>query len=299
MTANTQAVAQVTAEILDAFRTGRLAEPLAQTFLNHGLHCERWSLNNQMVVHLLGHGDAATYNQWREMGRQVKRGCKAFYLMRPHALVVHKTDEATGEERAVQVGIRGFGWFPVHAYEDTIPIPEFPGEVYDLAKLADKRKAFIANLPLVEVAQSWGIDVSTYRARNGGSLGWAIPGKSIGLGVANLSTWTHELVHQAEHRLGTLTLSRGQDRDNEIVAELGGAVLLTVLGHKTDADWGGAYRYIQSYARAKDGEALLPEILRVTGRMAAALQHILDTAQDIQTTSGGTTNEHSLVLQLD
>ena len=299
MTANTQAVAQVTAEILQAFRTGRLAEPLAQSFLHHGLHCERWSLNNQMVVHLLGHGDAATYAQWQAMGRHVKRGCKAFYLMRPHALVVHKVDDDTGEERAVQVGIRGFGWFPVHAYEDTVPIPDFPGDVYSLEALTDERKAFVASLPLVEVAQSWGIHVTTYRGRNGGSLGWAIPGMSIGLGVANLSTWTHELVHQAEHRLGTLTLSRGQDRDNEIVAELGGAVLLTLLGHQTDADWGGAYRYIQSYAKAKDGEALLPEVLRVTGRMAAALKLILDTAEAIQTTTGGETDEHSLVLQLD
>ena len=144
MTANTQAVAQVTAQILDAFRTGKLAEPLAQSFLHHGLHCERWSLNNQMVVHLLGHGDAATYGQWQAMGRQVKRGCKAFYLMRPHTLVVHKTDEVTGEERAVQVGIKGFGWFPVHAYEDTIPIPEFPGDVYSLEALTNARMAFVA-----------------------------------------------------------------------------------------------------------------------------------------------------------
>ena len=296
-TSTTQAVNLVTAEILEAFRTGRLAEPLAQSFLQHGLHCQRWSLNNQMVVHLLGHGDAATYNQWGAMGRQVKRGCKAFYLMRPHALIVHKTDEATGEERAVQVGIRGFGWFPVHAYQDTSPIPDFPGEVYDLAKLVDTRQAFVAGLPLVEVASAWGIQVSTYRGRDGGSLGWAIPGTSIGLGVANLSTWTHELVHQAEHQLGALTLGRGQDRDNEIVAELGGAVLLTLLGHKTDADWGGAYHYIRSYARNKD--AMLPEILRVTGRMAAAVQHILEAAEAIETTTGGQSDEHSLVLQLN
>lgn len=298
MTSNTQAITAVTAEILDAFGTGRLAAPLAQTFLHHGLHCQRWSLNNQMVVHLLGHGDAATYGQWQEMGRQVKRGSKAFYLMRPHALIVHQQDEATGEERAVQVGIRGFGWFPVHAYEDTVPIPEFPGEVYDLAGLADTRKAFLAGLPLVQVAQAWGIQVTTYRGRANGSLGWAIPGMSIGLGVANLSTWAHELVHQAEHRLGALTLGRGQDRDNEIVAELGGAVLLTLLGHKDAADWGGAYHYIQSYVKAGDAEALLRAVLRVTGRMAAAVQHILDAAEAIQSTAGGETDEHTLVLQL-
>ncbi|MEI2690103.1 MAG: hypothetical protein V9H69_10500 [Anaerolineae bacterium] len=40
-----QAVTQATNEILEAFRTGRLAEPLAQTFLHSGLHCETLELH--------------------------------------------------------------------------------------------------------------------------------------------------------------------------------------------------------------------------------------------------------------
>jgi hypothetical protein len=87
-------------------------------------------------------------------------------------------------------------------------------------------------------------------------------------------------VHQAEHRLGALT-RRGQDQEQEIVAELGGAVLLTVLGQRVEADWGGAYRYIKSYAKAKDGEGLLREVMCVTGRMAAAVTHILDEAEQL------------------
>jgi antirestriction protein ArdC len=243
------------------------------------LHCQRWSLNNQMVVHLLGHGDAATYKQWQAMGRQVKRGSKAFYLMKPHLVYKTVEDEATGENKRIPAFIKGFGWFPVFGYEHTLPLPDFPGQVYCLEQIAEDRRRFVAGLPLVEVAQAWSIHVTTYRARNGGTLGWAIPGRSIGLGVANLSTWAHELVHQAEHRLGALTLGKGQDRDNEIVAELGGAVLLTLLGHQADADWGGAYEYIRSYSKARDGDGLLAEVLRLTGRMAAAVQHILEAAE--------------------
>ncbi|MEI2690100.1 MAG: hypothetical protein V9H69_10485 [Anaerolineae bacterium] len=48
------------------------------------------------------------------------------------------------------------------------------------------------------------------------------------------------------------------------MAELGGAVLLTVLGQRAEADWGGAYHYIKSYAKAKDGEGLLREVMQVT-----------------------------------
>lgn len=270
---------QATADILEAFRTGRLAEPLAQTFLHSGLHCQRWSFTNQMLVHLFGHEDAATYRQWQDLGRQVKRGSTAFYLMRPNLKPARVLDEVTGEEHTVRMGLRGFGWFAVHGLEDTVPIPNFQGESYD-ASVATGR-AFVAALPLLDVAQAWGITVTTYAGSEGRGLGYARPGEQIGLGVANLSTWAHELVHQAEHRLGALT-KRGQDREQEIVAELGGAVLLTVLDQRADADWGGAYHYIKSYAKAKDGEGLLREIMQVTSRMAAAVKHILDAAEALR-----------------
>ncbi len=70
------------------------------------------------------------------------------------------------------------------------------------------------------------------------------------------------------------------------MAELGGAVLLTVLGQRAEADWGGAYRYIKSYAKAKDGEGLLREIMHVAGRMAAAVKHILDEAEALREPAG-------------
>jgi hypothetical protein len=282
-------ITKVTQEILEAFRTGQLAEPLAQTFLNHGLHCERWSINNQMVVHLLGYQDAATYHHWQEMGRQVKRGSRAFYLMKPH--VVYRTieDELTGEHTRVPAHVKGFGWFPVFAYESTLPLPGFQGEVYCLETIAQERQAFVAGLPLVEVAEAWGIHVTTYRGQENDAYGWAIPGRSIGLGVTNLSRWAHELVHrsfrspsEAEHRLGRLTVGNGQDRENEIVAELGGAVLLTLLGHKVQADWGGAYRYIRSYANGKDNEGVLREVMRLTNRMAGAVRLILHEAGKLE-----------------
>jgi hypothetical protein len=272
-------VTQATNEILEAFRTGRLAEPLAQTFLHHGLHCEKWSFTNQMLVHLFGFGDAATYKQWQALGRQVKRGSTAFYLMRPNLKLARVLDEETGEERTVQAGLRGFGWFAVHGLEDTVPIPGFQGQPYDAAVATGR--AFVATLPLLDVAKAWGLTVATYHGSEGRGLGYARPGQQIGLGVANLSTWAHELVHQAEHRLGALT-KRGQDREQEIVAELGGAVLLTVLGQRAEADWGGAYHYIKSYAKAKDGEGLLREVMHVTGRMAAAVKHILDEAEALR-----------------
>ena len=92
----------------------------------------------------------ATYKQWQELGRQVKRGSTAIYLMRPNLKLARVTDEETGEERTVQAGLRGFGWFPVHGLEDTVPIPGFQGDAYDEAVAAGR--AFVATLPLFAVS---------------------------------------------------------------------------------------------------------------------------------------------------
>ncbi len=87
----------------------------------------------------------------------------------------------------------------------------------------------IEALPLVDVAQSWGLSVGTYNGRPGGALGKYRWKHAIALGVENLATWAHELSHAADDRLGNLT-ERGQHWRSETVAELGGAILLSCLG---------------------------------------------------------------------
>ena len=54
------------------------------------------------------------------------------------------------------------------------------------------------------------------------------------------------------------------------------------VGSARRSRWGGAYHYIKSYTKAKDGEGLLREIMHVTGRMAAAVKHILDEAEALR-----------------
>lgn len=105
-----------------------------------------------------------------------------------------------------------------------------------------------------------------------------VPGAKIALGTQNWSTWAHELIHEADHRRGNMDATTGQGRKNEIVAELGGAVLLTMLGEETAADWGGAYEYVRSYAKAKDNEGLVKEIRSLVWRISDAISLILETA---------------------
>jgi hypothetical protein len=82
------------------------------------------------------------------------------------------------------------------------------------------------------------------------------PGLAIALGVENLSTWGHEMVHSADDRRGTFARCAGQDLGNEVVAEFGGAILLEALGYSVESDRGGAYQYIESYAEKSKRDVL-------------------------------------------
>jgi hypothetical protein len=265
--------------ILDAFASGNLAEPLAQTYLKGGRHAERWGIWNQILVAIAGANDAATALQWQEMGRVVTDRADKIWLMNPkYGYYTSKADDPDASEETRRY-IKGFGHFAVHPYEATAPIPDFVGETYeDLYKLQD-RTAFVRSLPLIEVADTWGLTVGTYGGRAGGALGYMRPGQQIGLGVANLSTWAHELVHEADHRSGNMVGAGGQERSNEIVAEWGGAVLLTMLGKESEADWGGALQYIRSYAKDKSPEGLVKEVRSLAWRVQQAINLIMEIAQ--------------------
>src|SRR5690349_12380838 len=90
---------EAAADILKAFQDpDTLPKPLAHVFVHRkdAAPCRRWSWNNQLIAALRGTADARGFRQWQQVGRQVKKGEKAFYILAP--LVKKKTDEETGEE---------------------------------------------------------------------------------------------------------------------------------------------------------------------------------------------------------
>jgi hypothetical protein len=102
--------------------------------------------------------------------------------------------------------------------------------------------------------------------QEGSYLGVYCRGKAIHLGVKNLSTWAHELVHAADDRNGKLK-EMGEHWRSETVAELGGAVLLEIHGFSQDADVGGCSQYIQTYA-AKEKITATEACMRVLSEPA-------------------------------
>jgi hypothetical protein len=271
LTANAQ---QVAAEILEAFKSGAVPKALAQTFLTRHLDspCSRWSWRNRLIVALRGHADARGFRQWRQVGRHVRAGAKAFLILGPMVARSHGGNEAEdpGDDRESEGGLKiiGFRGIAVFGYNQTEgePLPAL-----------DRAAAFLETLPLLEVAHRWGLVVKAI-APGGGRLGYYLSGIEIGLAVENLSTWTHELVHAADDRQGTINRAPGQRLDNEVVAELGGAVLLECLGHTVESDRGGAYEYIESYCRehSRDRLSVCTELLE---RTCSAVELILSTAE--------------------
>jgi len=264
---------EVAAQILDAFKSGAVPKALAVTFLarNHVSPCSRWSWRNRLIVALRGHADARGFRQWQEVGRRVRAGEHALLILGPCHVKDNRRSRETDETSSDEPGMKlvGFRCIPVFGYDQTEgePLPEL-----------EKASAFLETLPLFEVAHSWGLVVKAVVP--GGRLGYYRSGIEIGLAVENFATWTHELVHAADDRMGNLTRSGGQRLDNEVVAELGGAILLECLGYTVDSDRGGAYKNIELYCQKHERDlfAVCSELL---DRTCAAVDLILKTAEEL------------------
>lgn len=149
---------------------------------------------------------------------------------------------------------------------------------------------WINTLPLVDVARFWGLNVDAFNGMEVKALGKFFKDGAIGLGVKNLSTWAHELLHAADNRLGNLT-EKGQHWRSEIVAELGGAILLECLGFNSESDRGGCFEYISNYAQDADLQPI-QACMNVLKRTCDAVDHILTEAEklSLQTTCGEVDN---------
>ena len=257
-------------KIVRAFENANgLPKPLAQIFIRRkdSPHCRKWSWGNQLLVILSGFTDARGFRQWEEMGRNVKKGEKAFYILGP--ITKKWRNEETGDEKVAVVGFKGL---PVFGLEQTDgpPLPSCDPET----------QQWIDSLPLVAVAKEWGLSVGTFDGLVSCCLGRYLRRRAIDVGVKNLSTWAHELVHAADDRNGAMK-EKGQHWRSETVAELGGAVLLEILGFKNEADLGGCWSYIQSYAQ-NEKIGVAETCMKVLERTCKAVALILDTAETMK-----------------
>lgn len=261
--------------ILKSFENGEIPKKMSQVFVSGAadLHCNTYSFMNRLIVALMGYSDARGYGQWKKIGRYVKKGEKGFAILAPVLKNVkeNKLNETTGmvEEKSRKVCV-GFKAIKVFGLEQTEGKPiENDGKIQN----------FLNELPLLDVAKKWGIEVKAYNGKKGAALGMYSPGKTIALGTKNLSTWTHELAHAADDKLGNL--KNDQRWLSEVAAELAGAALLEAIGYTDDSDRGGCWEYISHYAQNANVEPI-DACRMVIGRVSKIMDLILETANDTE-----------------
>lgn len=210
--------------ILEIFKSGDIPQAVAfATFPPFNIPASNWSFLNNVVLWVSGTNDARGFKQWLEVGRHVKKGSKAIYILAPRIKKEKNEDEAK---------LIGFLGIPVFKANDT------EGEPLNY-------KTAIPEFPLMGKAKQWGLNVNAVEG-NGRYWG-AYNGAEIKLATPEETVFFHELSHHA-HKLIKGQLTPGQDWKQEIVAELSAEAIGRLVGRKTDTT-GNSYRYIERYAK--------------------------------------------------
>jgi antirestriction protein ArdC len=222
-------VREVLNGIVERFKNGDIPQAIAYSmFPIPDIPAMKWSLLNRTIMFFAGTQDARGYRQWQEAGRHVKKGAKAFSILAPR--FAKKSNEEGEDERFLS----GFLVVPVFRVEDT---DGQPLEYQEIGPL---------DLPLMEVAERWGISVKAIPGNYRYYGYFSTARKEIGLATKEECVFFHELAHAAHEKvLGAL--EPGQNWKQEIVAELSAAALCLIVG-KTPKYLGNSYRYIGNYA---------------------------------------------------
>ncbi|MCF8568164.1 hypothetical protein LLE49_25905 [Alicyclobacillus tolerans] len=259
-------VMEATQKLLGMWESGDLPKAVVHTMLarqNGERPCDAWSLANQILMLINGTEDARGFRQWEKVGRNVKKGSKAFYILGPIVRNVQERDEETGEIRE-KTALLGFKGIPVFRIEDT------EGEPMDTTR-PDYTPPVLP--PLMNVASAWEIDVK-YAAGNSRFYGCYYPqSDNILLCTHDEITFFHELSHAAHNRVRPL--KGGQDKNQEIVAETSAAILCLMYGYEGFVS--KARSYVAHYANMEPKECT-KAVMRVISDIEKVLDLILSEA---------------------
>lgn len=217
--------------ILNAFENGDIPTAVSiASFPIPDVPSAKWSFRNRTIQFISGTADARGYKQWRSVKRHVTKGSKAIHILVP--CFKKQIDQETGEEEA---RLTFFKAMPVFRVEDT------EGEPLDYQNIE------LPDLPLIELAEDWGINVKAVPG-NYRYYGYYAPDrKEIAMATPSEKTFFHELSHAADHIVKG-ELKTGQHPFQEITAELSAQALARICGKSMKDTTGNSFQYIRHYA---------------------------------------------------
>ena len=220
--------------IVELFQNGNVPQAIAiATFPRLDVPSSHWSLSNRLIMAKTGTSDARGLRAWGKVKRKVRKGEKAFYILAPRIIQQKMESDEDIVEMPVCVGFRTV---PVFAIEQT------EGQEMEYQKLQ------LPDLPLLERAKSWGIDIKAISFQ-GRFLGYYRPGEKaeIRLATPDEKTFFHELSHYAHSQISK-QFKKGQHPRQEIVAELSAQTLAQLVGTQLESTLGNSYEYIRDHA---------------------------------------------------
>jgi len=221
-------------KVIEKFQTGDLSpiSKVARIRLDSSAPARKWSLSNKVLAFIQTEElDCRAFGQWKDVGRYIKRGSSAAYILRPHTLKTITEENGEKQEKIICIGFSTIPVFPASETDGEGSLQQYkPVEFPPLYNVAKKFHILVKYLPIAP-----------------DRLGDTQPdGSKIRLGTQDTSVFFHELAHAIHARIEG-GLKSGQQTDQETVAEFTAAVLMDFYGLKDNS--GNAWRYISHYSK--------------------------------------------------
>jgi len=253
-------------KILNEFQTGNIVESLSKSYLKStNIPSDKWSLTNKILMLIAGTNDARSYNAWRDAGRQVQAGVKAFYISAPMKKEIEEFNKETNQYEKKEITI-GFRPQPEYRYEDTLG-----QEIEYTEKLAE--------LPTYkEIAKGLGLSVKTAKSVIGEYGSYSSVLKEIKICTPNVKTFFHELAHAAHDIYLANNGKKLEDLDKkhkEVVAEFSGLVLTRMYGYEANGDLGYTLAYLKSWTDTNDNDKVYHAVTELIKEIEQVLNIVI------------------------
>jgi hypothetical protein len=221
--------------LLKIFQEDNLDKVARAVFRGGDVPADKWSFLNRVLMYLNDTEDARGFRQWQPVGRYVKKGSKAFYIIGPvtRKITAEKNLESGETVREEKQILAGFKAIPVFRFEDTEGEPII-------------REDFKINIPYEfnSIIQELGLKVQPVRFCGSAYGSYNLLNKEIRLASPEIEVFLHELSHAVDDRL--TCLRPGQRRDQEVTAEFSAAVIAHLMGYNIPL--GNVREYIEHYS---------------------------------------------------
>lgn len=236
-----------------------------------------YSIMNQI---LLQHdGEYATFKQWSDLGGHIKKGEKSeivvFWKLQPY-----EEEKEDGEKVVKQIPIlRYYNVFHISQVEGVEPLDDAKISELEPIEEAERIKVDYMNREHLEIKET----ISNKAFYSPAQDYIKVPCKEQYQNIEEFySTLFHEMVHSTGHKSRLDRLETGASAHfgsedyskEELVAEVGSATLINMLGIETKKSFNNSTAYIQSWLRVLKNDSHF--IVSASSKAEKAVKYILN-----------------------